>query len=424
MATETEYDFVETPPEEYFCPVTFELLKDPRQTNSCCGNHLSRAAAEQLMAEGKPCPLCKKWPLKTTEDLFFKRKVLQLKIRCSNKPQGCQWVGELGDLDRHLKLGSVDGKCQFVEVECPLKCDKCIQRRDLVNHQSNECPKRFFTCKRCGFKSTYEGVTADHWPKCQRCPVICPNKCSEGAIERRFLKHHLKEDCPLQEIECKFSYAGCTAKVKHSEMKEHMDSNKDEHLGRLAEYGKNMKIQLETLTLAFSQFVSKPFFIPPPELVLDNFEKLKREDTEWFSPPFYTHIGGYKMCLSIIANGWGDGKNTHVSVFAHMMKGEFDSHLQWPFKGDITVQLVNQKDGGEHHQYYLVEASDAEEDGYNEVFARCKEGDRLNKGLGVIQFISHDDLYKPEEGKEYLKDDTLKFRITNIVVTSVESHYF
>ena len=75
------------------------------------------------------------------------------------------------------------------------------------------------------------------------------------------------------------------------------------------------------------------------------------------------------MCLSIIANGWEDGKNTHVSVFAHMMKGEFDSHLQWPFKGEITVQLVNQKDRGEHHQYYLVESSDAEEDGYNEVFA-------------------------------------------------------
>ena len=146
-------------------------------------------------------------------------------------------------------------------------------------------------------------MTADHCPKCQRYPVICPNKCSEGTIERRFLQHHLKEDCPLQETECKFSYAGCTVKNKHSVMKKHMDSKKDEHLGQLAEYGKHMKIQLETLTLAFSQFFSKPLFISPPEIVLDNFEKLKRDDTEWFSPPFYTHIGGYKMCLSIAANG-------------------------------------------------------------------------------------------------------------------------
>ena len=120
----------------------------------------------------------------------------------------------------------------------------------------------------------------------------------------------------------------------------------------------------------------------------------------------------------------GDGKNTHVGVVFRMMKGEFDSHLQWPFKGDITVRLINQKEGGEHYKENLVESSDAEEDGYNEVFARCKEGDRSKKGLGLIQFLPHDDLYKPEEGKEYLKDDTLKFRITNIVVTSVESHYF
>ena len=65
-STHSEYDFVEKPGKEYFCPVTLELLKDPRQTNLCCGNHLSRAIAERLEAEGKPCPIYKKRPLKTT----------------------------------------------------------------------------------------------------------------------------------------------------------------------------------------------------------------------------------------------------------------------------------------------------------------------------------------------------------------------
>ena len=429
-ATQREYDFVDPPSEEYFCPVTCELLKDPRQTNSCCGHHLSRAAAEQLEAEGKPCPLCNEWPLKTTEDLFFKRKVLQLKIRCSNKPQGCQWVGELRDIDRHLKLGSVDGECQFVVVKCPLKCDKRIKRRELVNHQSNKCPKRAFTCKHCGFESTYEGVTADHWPKCQRYPEICPNICSVVTIERRFLQRHLKEDCPLQEIECEFSYAGCEVKVKRSEMRKHLDSSKDEHLRKLVAYGKivktelktvktelkTMKTELKSLAFAFSKFVSKPFFVPPPEMVLDNFEKYKKENEKWCSSPFYTHIGGYKMCLCIYANGWGDSKDTHVGVALYMMKGEFDSHLQWPFKGEITVQLVNQKEGGKH---YPVNHGSVTVDKYKDRFCQCTEGDRSKTGWGFAKFIPHDDLYKPEEGKEYLKNDILKFRVTDIVVTSV-----
>ena len=422
----TDYDFVETPPGEYLCPVTFEVLKDPRQTNSCCGNHLSRAAAEQLEAEGKPCPLCNKKQLKTTEDLFFKRKVLQLKIRCSNKPQGCQWVGELGDLDHHLKLGSVDGKCQFVEVECPLKCDKRIKRCELQEHKLNECQKRPFTCEHCDYESTYKGITVYHWPKCQRYPVTCPNKCSEGAIERRFLQRHLKEECPLQEIECEFSYAGCEVKGNRAEMKEHLDSNKDEHLcqlgkalktelASLAELGKNTRAELETLTFAFSKSVSKPLFISPPEIIMDNFEELKSEGKDFYSSPFYTHIGGYKMCLCIIANGWGVGKGTHVSVLGHMMKGEFDSHLQWPFKGDITVQLVNQKEGGKHYEKKPVELSDVTLDEYP--FSRCVDRDR-SPGWGNAQFISHDDLYKPDESKEYLKNDTLKFRVTNIYCQS------
>ena len=41
---EKEYDFVEEPSQDYICPVTLELLRDPQQT-TCCGHHLSLEAA-------------------------------------------------------------------------------------------------------------------------------------------------------------------------------------------------------------------------------------------------------------------------------------------------------------------------------------------------------------------------------------------
>ena len=411
-ATDTEYDFVKKPSQEYFCPVTFEILKDPRQMNSCCGNHLSRAVAERLEKEGKPCPICKKKPLKTAEDLFFKRKVLALKVKCSNKLRGCKWVGELGELDNHLKIGSVAGRCHFVSVECPLKCDKHIQRRNLEEHKSSECVKRPFTCKYCEYEATYELVTNEHWLKCQKYPEKCPNECSEDNIERQFLQHHLDEECPLQEVECKFTYAGCPVKMKRRKIQKHMDESRDEHLENVGNYGRTMNLQLQALSVAISKISQQPIFVPPPEFTVDSFAKRKAADDMWYSPSLYSHIGGYKMCLRVYANGNGKGAGTHVSVFVYMMKGEFDSHLQWPFKGEMQIQIVNQREGGEHLERNL-DLKDA-------YFSRVMVGvTSTHLGLGLHTFISHTDLYKPEKGKEFLKNDTLKFRVTKIVVISV-----
>ena len=281
-ATNTEYDFVEEPSQKYFCPVTFEILKDPLQTSFCCGNHLSRAAAERLERDGKPCPMCNAIILITMEDLYFKREVLALKVNCRNKLPGCEWVGELGELDNHLKIGSIEGPCLFVSVECPLKCGKHIQQCNLEEHKSSECVKRPFTCEYCEYEATYELVTNEHWLQCQKYPEKCPNECSEDNIERQFLQRHLDEECPLQEVECKFSYAGCPVKMKRREIQKHMDESKDEHLENVGNYGKTMNLQLQALNLQFkalsvaiTKIAPQSIFISPPEFTVDRFAKRK-----------------------------------------------------------------------------------------------------------------------------------------------------
>ena len=119
------------------------------------------------------------------------------------------------------------------------------------------------------------------------------------------------------------------------------------------------------------------------------------------------------MCLGIDANGWGTGKGTHVSVTVYMMKGEFDSHLKWPFKGEITVELVNQKEGGKNYERKPVEHTDSDE--RDKDFQRVTEGERAETGWCNPKFISHADLYS----KEYLLNDTLIFRVTKVEATSV-----
>ena len=69
LATQKEFDFVERPSEDFFCPVTFELLLNPHQT-TCCGNHLSEKAVRRLQRDGKPCPMCKESELSTMPDVF------------------------------------------------------------------------------------------------------------------------------------------------------------------------------------------------------------------------------------------------------------------------------------------------------------------------------------------------------------------
>ena len=149
MALFSEYDFLEEPPQEFFCPVSFDVLLEPYQTQ-CCGNHFSQDAYRRL--QGKACPVCKEKNLTAMKDKFHKRKVLSLKVRCPHKAKGCEWEGELGSLERHLNTNSSAGECSFVYVDCPYACGERVQRRNLEEHESLNCPcvpspVRTATCK-------------------------------------------------------------------------------------------------------------------------------------------------------------------------------------------------------------------------------------------------------------------------------------
>ena len=67
--------------------------------------------------------------------------------------------------------------------------------------------------------------------------------------------------------------------------------------------------------------------------------------TSIFSLPFYSSRYGYKMCLRLYILGDGIGKNTHMSLFFVVMKGEFDAILQWPFTHKVSFRLINQHHG-------------------------------------------------------------------------------
>ena len=429
-AAEDEYDFVEKPSEDVYCPVTFELLREPFLT-ACCGNHLSQEAVTRL--QGQPCPICKESNFNTMPDKYFKRKINELKVRCPNKSLGCEWVGELGSLDRHLSQNSVEGECQFVTVACPYSCGDSFQRCQLVEHEANDCPNRTFTCQYCNYKATYIEVTNEHWAICKKYPMECPNKCGESVIEQQHLPKHLEETCPLQVIKCEFSYAGCEVECQRQHMQTHLDENVKAHLNKVSHtlqstteqlqnsieqqqsINKQQQKQIIALMSALALNVQKPLvpvFVPPPDIVMSDFEKHKEAGDSWFSPSFYSHIGGYKMCFGVVAKGQCDGEGTYVSIYCCLNRGEYDDQLKWPFRGAITIQLLNQS-SDEGHWEETVQFDDTLDDMHS---GRVVGKERATSGWGNHKFIAHDKLNS--ENKEYRKNDCLKFRISKIVIKS------
>ena len=108
------------------------------------------------------------------------------------------------------------------------------------------------------------------------------------------------------------------------------------------------------------------------------------------------------MGLKVYANGNGEGKGIYVTVGVHLMRGEFDDLLKWPFRGDVTIQL--KKTNPPHYQ--MIRSFDnATPDE-----CVCKPTKERNTGWG----ISHAGLY----AGGYLKDDKLVFCVSDIVVNS------
>ena len=146
---------------------------------------------------------------------------------------------------------------------------------------------------------------------------------------------------------------------------------------------------------------------------LVNF-RVERTDDNVYSPAFYTHPHGYQMCLRVYANGHGDGEGTHVSIFTHMMRGLFDDHLKWPFRGEITIQIVNQ--AGDHDHYEMAIP-------YNDKTPDTSAGRVTDKersdGWGFHEFLAHDDL--PSDiikMTQYLKDNHIVVCVTKVKLTT------
>lgn len=135
------------------------------------------------------------------------------------------------------------------------------------------------------------------------------------------------------------------------------------------------------------------------KLTLKGFSDCQKKGDfgDWYSEPFYSHPGGYKLRLNIATNGAREVRNTHLSSLLILLKGENDSKLTWPVTFAVTLRLLNQLEGGcniekVRHCLYATSAS--------------------SKSLpSFIMFKEFIPLEVLRKNTQYLKNDSLHFHM-------------
>ena len=347
------------------CPICLQVLRNPRQTN--CGHIFCEVCIEALQEQ--ICPECKQTNISTFPHESLRRLLNDLKVQCTiqDEERVCDWTGKLKELDDHLNLNPTSPDvlqtgCKFVNLQCEFSyigCEAQMPRKHMVLHMEEQ--------------SYHIQLLADKVKKQAR------------QIKKLNMKLQRKEEetaCAIQQMQEEF-----TSKLK----------SKDEVIAQLMQQKQDTKSTPHVHQVNFC-------------FTVDRFKYHMESEKEWVSEPFYTHPQGYKMCVEVFVSGLDTSKK-YLSLYTCVMKGENDDKLSWPFYGKLTVQLLNQK-SDEHHHVYTIHYDESIPQHYCE---RVLIGER-NRGWGNHRFISHSKISQENSLVQYVKDDCIKFRISDVLL--------
>ena len=370
-------------------------------------------------------------------------------MHCDYKDKGCTWGGKFRERDDHLK------ECEYNSTQCEL-CGQTIAASTAEDHKLRLC-KNAVIDKIFGCSNKIENETKETRQKVNEIPfqVASQNQpedletdkhmdeiehanhasesdanskqygnrdcaCSLAPFSQCYQPHddfHMPTFVPPPQVYCRES-----RNIDVTWMEPHLDGLKEEIADlnkKLSEatHKKDVEIaalkekilQLEKIVRAKTAEAEQTDFrlsliensVYKPNMVwkIPQFSQRKADAesgkyTSIFSLPFYTGRYGYKMCLRLYILGDGIGKNTHMSLFFVVMRGEFDNILQWPFTHKVTFKLINQKGACD-----VVDTFQPDE--MSNSFRKPKSD--MNIASGCPRFVSHQEL----QNGGFIEDDTI-----------------
>ena len=207
--------------------------------------------------------------------------------------------------------------------------------------------------------------------------------------------------CSDQEIKCPYSQYGCEVVLERRRMDQHEKEEIHTHL-RLAMLNigsmKNEVAMLRTeneqkdrefrsLLTTISTWIPKGYI----KWKINGIKNKILQRRKYYSDPFY--VGLYKFQGCIDSNDNGD-----VSVLLHVMKGEWDETLKWPFRYRYSIRLINKSHNNDDYEKFQEITRDNLQE-YPQCFQ--KPTMERNECFGIAKFISQADLFKMKYSKGY-----------------------
>jgi len=96
-------EFIKPPPSAYqtTCPICRLILRDPYEA-TCCDHSFCYTCSQQVQKDNSPCPWCRNDKLEVKQNRSMRRSLHQLEVFCTYRRGGCEWRGELRELQAHI----------------------------------------------------------------------------------------------------------------------------------------------------------------------------------------------------------------------------------------------------------------------------------------------------------------------------------
>jgi len=138
-------EFVDQPPDDLLCKKCNHVAKNPQQLK-CCGEFYCKSCLASWNVLHKASCSVKHKNKNEPLDHFFDHKsnerIQKLKVECTNLDQGCDWTGELKDLDDHRS------QCPKEEIPCTFSDVGCETRplREYLNYHITQDQQQHLHC--------------------------------------------------------------------------------------------------------------------------------------------------------------------------------------------------------------------------------------------------------------------------------------